>query len=37
MAFVRTLLLIVVLLLGWTAIRSQPFAHALPLMAQQGR
>lgn len=31
MAFVRTLMIIVTLLLGWTAIRSQLFAHAVPI------
>ncbi len=30
MAFVRTLVIIVALLLGWMAVRSQPSAHILP-------
>lgn len=34
MAFVRTLMVIVALLLGWTAIRSQPSAHMLPVAGQ---
>jgi hypothetical protein len=34
MAFVRTLMVIVALLLGWTAIRSQPSAHILPVAGQ---
>ncbi len=34
MAFVRTLMVIVALLLGWTAIRSQPSAHVLPVASQ---
>lgn len=34
MAFVRTLIVIVALLLGWTAIRSQPSAHILPAAGQ---
>jgi len=34
MAFVRTLMVIVALLLGWTAIRSQPSAQMLPVAGQ---
>ena len=34
MAFVRTVVIIVALLLVWMAVRSQPSAHMLPIAGQ---
>ena len=35
MAFVRTGLIIVALVLGWMAVRLQPMAHAVPTQSAQ--